>query len=144
MNAIAKNVFTIVCDDIREEIGGKTSLMGVYSDIILRSLPVVLPKLSFAFILRGIKRKFSNIDFIVTLPNGNPIKVNTINFQQIETTIKIGGDCNLYMAMAPFHVKSAGKVKLELSFDEAVKPQIVHTFEIKVVPAIKDEQVKQP
>jgi hypothetical protein len=38
---------TIYCDDIREEVGGKSSYMGVYAGdlIISAALPVLLPKL---------------------------------------------------------------------------------------------------
>lgn len=41
--------FTIFCDDIRHEIGGKKSYIGCYFNelIIDGSLPVTLPKLSF-------------------------------------------------------------------------------------------------
>lgn len=36
----------IFCDDVRQEIGNKQSLIGVYSgDLLVRHLPVVLPKL---------------------------------------------------------------------------------------------------
>ncbi len=140
--AIAKEILTLVCDDIREEIGGKASLMGVYNDIVLGSLPVVLPKLSFAFILRGIIRKFSKVDVFVTLPNEKPVKVNTIDLPNIDDFIKIGETCNLYMAMVPFHIKNTGQVKLELFFDGAEQPQVVHTFEVKVAPLPKTAHVK--
>jgi hypothetical protein len=39
-------VHTIFCDDIRHEIGGKASLIGVYSGILIaRQLPITLPML---------------------------------------------------------------------------------------------------
>src|SRR5262249_11818710 len=43
---------TIFCDDIRREINGKTTLVGVYSDDILLNapLPVMLPKLACSII----------------------------------------------------------------------------------------------
>ena len=43
---IERHVQTIFCDDIRHEINGKISYIGVYSnDLIVPSLPVTLPKL---------------------------------------------------------------------------------------------------
>lgn len=43
---IERHVQTIFCDDIRHEISGKVSYIGVYSsDLIVPSLPVTLPKL---------------------------------------------------------------------------------------------------
>lgn len=39
---------TIFCDDIREEVGNKRSLMGVYSgELLIQSVPVLLPRLCF-------------------------------------------------------------------------------------------------
>lgn len=39
-------VHAVFCDDIRREVGNKMSLMGCYqSDLIVQSLPMVLPKL---------------------------------------------------------------------------------------------------
>ena len=36
---------TIYCDDIRQEVGGKLSLMGVYNNVMyVQQFPVTLPK----------------------------------------------------------------------------------------------------
>lgn len=43
---IARHVQTIFCDDIRHEMGGKISYIGVYSGgLFVPSFPVILPKL---------------------------------------------------------------------------------------------------
>lgn len=43
---MSRNVFTIFSDDVRHEIGGKVSYIGVYAGKLLAaSFPVVLPKL---------------------------------------------------------------------------------------------------
>src|SRR5438067_2113936 len=41
--------FTIFCDDIRQEIGGKTSLIGIYESIMIIHVPfpATLPKFGF-------------------------------------------------------------------------------------------------
>ena len=40
-----RQVHTVFCDDIRQEIGGKVSLIGVYSGkMLVSSFPAVLPK----------------------------------------------------------------------------------------------------
>jgi hypothetical protein len=41
--------FTIFCDDIRDELGGKTSVIGIYSGAMLihAPFPVALPKFGF-------------------------------------------------------------------------------------------------
>lgn len=38
--------FTIVCDDIRQEIGGKISLMGLFESIFATQFPVLHPRLA--------------------------------------------------------------------------------------------------
>lgn len=39
---------TIFCDDIREEVGNKRSLMGIYhGEMFVHSMPILLPKLCF-------------------------------------------------------------------------------------------------
>jgi hypothetical protein len=43
-----KHEFTLLCDDIRQEMGGKTSLMGIYDHhIVVPQIPFVLPKVCF-------------------------------------------------------------------------------------------------
>lgn len=44
-----RHVFTIFCDDIRQEIGGKLSYIGVYGgQMFVPSFPITLPKLCLA------------------------------------------------------------------------------------------------
>ncbi|GAB4489641.1 MAG: hypothetical protein OHK006_21550 [Thermodesulfovibrionales bacterium] len=38
--------FTIVCDDIRQEVGGKISLMGLFESIFSTQFPVMHPRLA--------------------------------------------------------------------------------------------------
>jgi hypothetical protein len=43
---IPRHVETVFCDDIRQEVGGKLSLIGVYSGgLLVSAFPVTLPKL---------------------------------------------------------------------------------------------------
>ena len=65
-----KHEFTLLCDDIRQEMGGKTSLMGLYDHhIVVPQVPFVLPKVCFY-------TRFSRIDgtfkfsFSIISPNG--------------------------------------------------------------------------
>jgi len=65
-----KHEFTLLCDDIRQEMGGKTSLMGLYDHhIVVPQVPFVLPKVCFY-------TRFSRMDgtfkfsFSIISPNG--------------------------------------------------------------------------
>ena len=46
-------VYTILCDDVRLEIGNKLSYMGVFQNIVVPQLPVWLPKLAVVNHWRG-------------------------------------------------------------------------------------------
>lgn len=48
MTDISKPVvtFTIVCDDVRQEVGGKVSLMGLFENIYAPTFPALHPRLA--------------------------------------------------------------------------------------------------
>src|SRR5213079_3628857 len=46
-------VYTLVCDDVRLEVGNKLSYMGVFQNIMVPQLPVWLPKLAVVNHWRG-------------------------------------------------------------------------------------------
>lgn len=51
---MARSVDTLYCDDIRQEINGKFSYIGVYqSELIAQSLPITLPKLCIVIMVRS-------------------------------------------------------------------------------------------
>jgi hypothetical protein len=53
---IPKHEFTMLCDDVRKEFGGKTSIMGLYDHcIVVPEVPYTLPKICFY-------TRFSNLD----------------------------------------------------------------------------------
>lgn len=39
-------IFTIICDDVRQEVGGKVSLMGLFENIYAGKFPAVHPRLA--------------------------------------------------------------------------------------------------
>lgn len=60
-------LLTIVCDDVRHEMGNKLSMMGVYENsIILESFPAVVPRLCFVMKARSpADRPFERLTFVV-------------------------------------------------------------------------------
>lgn len=38
--------FSLFCDDIRQEVGGKISLMGIFENVYVTSLPAIHPRLA--------------------------------------------------------------------------------------------------
>jgi len=53
---IAEQIFTILSDDVRQEVGNKNSIMGIYSDrMVFQELPALLPKLILTVFLIDLK-----------------------------------------------------------------------------------------
>jgi len=48
MNGTAQLVYSVVCDDVRVEIGNKLSLMGIFENLFFPSFPAILLKLAVA------------------------------------------------------------------------------------------------
>ena len=65
-----KHEFTILCDDIRQEMGGKTSLMGIYDHhIVVPQVPHVLPKVCFYTRFSRMEGEFK-FSFSIVAPGG--------------------------------------------------------------------------
>lgn len=125
---IAKNIKTILCDDVRQEIGGKISLMGIYSkDIIVNKVPASLPFMNLVVMLEDIKEPFEKFFVSVITPKSDPINVNYPAPSKIEK----GENINLVVGFSPFKLNDAGSAKFEIRFSESGKASIVHNFSIK-------------
>ena len=99
-----KHEFTLLCDDIRQEMGGKTSLMGLYDHhIVVPQVPFVLPKVcfdtrfsrmdgtfkfSFSIVSPGGERKDIIRDSDVEIPDG--AKEGTFNV--IASPFEVSGE----------------------------------------------------
>lgn len=59
---------TIVCDDIRQELGNKMSIMGVYGPaLVVPGFPVLMPRLCFVMKARTSRdRPFERLNFLVS------------------------------------------------------------------------------
>lgn len=128
MKKIAKEIHTILCDDIRTEIGNKVSLMGVYAeDIILNKIPFVFPHLCLAIFIRGLKEKFSKLRVTFKVPNGKPVEI----FSEIPPSASEGSNFKMLIQISPVKIEEAGQAEFELRFDDAAKPNATHKFMIK-------------
>ena len=65
---IAKKYKTLLCDDIRQEVGGKISLMGIYGrDIVVAKTPITLPQIHFVLMLEDIVNPFDTLLALIEL-----------------------------------------------------------------------------
>ncbi len=125
---IAKNSKTILCDDVRHEVGGKMSLMGLYSqDIVVNKVPAILPSISLVIMFEDIKETFKKIYVTLIMPKSEPIKVS----YSAPADIAKGKDANIVLSLSPFKLNNTGKAKFELRFSEDEKAALVHHFLIK-------------
>lgn len=124
-----KNISVIICDDVREENGGKRSFMGIYADsIIVREVPKLLPQLHVVFLIDEIKEPFSKIRLIVKLPEAEPTKME-FNVPELE----IGKNWQISLGIVPFKIQKEGEGVFEFYFDEDKKPSKIHKIEIKTI-----------
>lgn len=75
--------FSLFCDDVRAEVGGKLSLMGLYqADYLFQGeLPFIIAKFSIFIMYYELANTItSDIDFKVFLPGDDPEKPITIPF----------------------------------------------------------------
>ena len=130
---IAKKIKTLLCDDVRQEVGGKISLMGIYSkDIIVNNVPTILPIINFVIMFEDIKEPFSTLFVTVVTPKSDPLQFNYPAPPDIEP----GKNSNLVMGLSPFRINEKGPARFEIRFSKEEKARIVHRFLIKTGDAI--------
>ena len=128
----ADEVITIVCDDIRREIGNKRSIMGVYDDIVVESVPIMMSKICLSVSFRKIKKTFKSVkSIIVSLKNPNGDKIELPEMVP-PGNILIGGTYNMDIFVVPFKVEKTGTYTWALRFNGEEKPTIVHKTDVRI------------
>jgi hypothetical protein len=133
----AEQVITIACDDIRHEVGNKRSLMGIYDDIIIRSVPQLMPKICLAVSFKKVKKAFTTVKSIQTTlksPTGERIELPEM---KPPGNIQIGGNYNMDIFVVPLKIDKVGTFVWELRFDGEEKPVIIHKTIIKTTQETK-------
>ncbi|MDR0499409.1 MAG: hypothetical protein LBH03_06745 [Holophagales bacterium] len=100
-----KHEFTLLCDDIRQEMGGKTSLMGIYDHhIVVPQVPYILPKVCFYTRFSRMDGQFK-FNFSVVSPAGERRDIIRDSDVQIPDGAKEG---TFNVIASPFEVQSEG------------------------------------
>ena len=69
---VAKKINTVLCDDVRNEVGNKLSLIGVYTkDIVFNEIPAIYSKLCFVIIIKELKELFTDVKLILKSPESS-------------------------------------------------------------------------
>ena len=126
---VAEKIIVIVCDDIREEVAGKISLMGIYHDLQVDKFPAVLSKLCASIMLEGVKIKVNSVDFTMLFPGDQP---RTIALAPPDKSKKIANNINLNVFIVPLQLLSEGLAKFEIIFNGDEKTKFTHEFQIRL------------
>lgn len=125
---IAKKIFTLVCDDIRFEVDGRISLMGVYDkDLVVDEIPYILPGLSIMISLEEMKTEISEINVIVKAPK---VEAEELKFAATPDKAKNDNSVKLLVKLSPFRIKAEGEVKIQIKLPDAKKATTIHSFKI--------------
>jgi hypothetical protein len=106
-----RHLQTIFCDDIRHELGGKLSYIGVYSGrLIVPDFPVTLPKLCVAVCaLTSAERPFGNLVLRV-LKDDDVVTEGVLDESQLSTAFESTGGRSFCRGGA--RARIAGTVRL--------------------------------
>jgi hypothetical protein len=119
------HVFTLLCDDIRQEMGGKTSLMGLYdAHVVVPQLPFTLPKLCFFTRFKNLEGNWI-FSFSIKSPSGDARKV----IEGSEVVMPEGSkDGTFNVVASPFEVTEDGIYEAEMGLQSG---EDLHTFVFK-------------
>lgn len=128
---IADKAYIIFCDDVRDEVGNKLSLMGIYSDkLVVQSLPIQLRTFNIVASLEKLKKSVEKFRIIFTLPGAKPIDVSS---PQAPST-KGQKNANIVFGLAPLRIESAGMATAAVYINDAEKPEVEKNIEIVLQP----------
>lgn len=128
-NNISRFVIAQFCDDIRQEIGNKFSLIGCYGDqMIIDKLPATLPKFGIVVkVFTGTDRPFSHL-LVRALMNDEilaeleiPVATATDLFQNIASTTDLGRvGLQAILVLSPLVVVEPCKIRIEAETEEGI------------------------
>ncbi|MEJ2683092.1 MAG: hypothetical protein P8Z71_01680 [Candidatus Sulfobium sp.] len=88
--------FTIICDDVRQEMGGKISLMGLFENIYATKFPAIHPRLAVVTEWSEGKGEFE-VRMRLIAPDRNTVlretlsrmKLNGVNFRHRDVSVHL-------------------------------------------------------
>ena len=118
-------ILTVICDDMRQEVGGKSILIGVYAGgILFETLPVVVPTLSIYMEVQPKKPSYERVFSFIKSPSGEEYKSN--EGPAAFAYAKYNGP--LYFRFPTFTINEEGHYGIYLVMDSA--PILARTFSV--------------
>jgi hypothetical protein len=128
---IANNANIIFCDDIREEVGNKMSLMGIYSDkILVPSLPISFKSFNIIAFFDILKKPIKKFRFVITLPDAKPVDLSG----EPPPSAKEQKHAHIVLCLAPMRIENEGKATVEVYINDAKTPEVKKDIEIVMQP----------
>lgn len=126
-----KLIHWLICDDIRKEINGKTTYVGVYGqDITVPFVPLPVPQINISLLWDLKNGSFEEIIIKIEKPDGKyigPFKAKgPKNIANIAKTWQ-----SLNISMFPFVIPAIGIYKLFIKVDDEMEKNIGQ-FEVKL------------
>jgi len=125
-----RQISTIFCDDIRQEAGGKLSLMGVYSGVMfVPDFPIILPKLCISITaVTPSKNPFKKISFKIFKAD-DVLAENEIDANQLielsknqNNVVENDGDkihmINMALVFAPLQIEKECVIRIRVYADD--------------------------
>ncbi|MDO8432837.1 MAG: hypothetical protein Q7S58_10570 [Candidatus Binatus sp.] len=130
--------FTIICEDIRQEIGRKLSLMGMYDEaIIFKRVPARLAKLCMYQRWSGSDQpQKARVLLRGSALSGSFVAHGARDLEHYNPDVK---RANVMIVFAPLDVVDVGEIELVTYFDESDLPSHTHRIEIRVDPDLRLE-----
>ena len=126
---IAKQIITLLCDDIRQEVGNKDSLMGVYHEnVYLGEVPAFLQRLSFAAYISSLKLPLEQGEIFLTLPGDERKKIPVGGFPKSG----VGTNVKFHLTFGHLEIRDTGPAIIEIILNNDKKLKIVHKFNIEL------------
>lgn len=143
MNRYAHITF---CDDIRQEVGGKVTQVGIYSgSCIVQEIPCLLPKLCFSLTLSAPKTNPIRSVQITAIYAGEEVVKMSLSPEQIDEIMQanpppdpeVRQSITLTMmgVISPFKVSAPGRLKLNVIADDAE----LHCEDLEIKTGLKDQ-----
>lgn len=125
---VAKKINTVLCDDVRNEIGNKLSLIGIYTkDIVFNEIPAIYSKLCFVIFIEELKELFTDVKVILKSPESDDVVMK----MKAPPEASLNSNLVLTWAISPFRAKATGQAKFSIYFGGAKRASLVHKFGIK-------------
>lgn len=120
--------YHLICDDIRQEVGKKVSLIGIYpGNVIFMPIPSVMPKLCFHLVFSRLK---AGDNFGIQLLDPDNKKVGSIDNIKVPEKPRVSQGV-FELGFMGINVKKEGTYRLAIVFGEEEKAEQEIKIEIK-------------